>query len=133
MRPPIIVSEGHDLRFFLSTRNVEFGIETQDVSIPDREAYDSEGHLLRLEVGEVKRDRHFLWFRWTDVRTGVRVTEVDPVVDMSAELRNKLVHYLVHGGYESSGLEGRTTAELIGLGMKRMPKRPGGSRDWRNE
>jgi hypothetical protein len=94
MKPPIVIVEGHDVSVHPSPEHAATYLEPRDVNDGVYVAYDSEGWLLDLNVKRVKREHHFLWFRWVVSYQGVVLSEHEPATDGSAELRRKLVEYL---------------------------------------
>lgn len=119
MRPPIIIAEGGDLIFYESALHVELYEEVQDAMGSRSVAYDSRGHLHRLDVRQVRRSHRFLYLKWTDRKTAVVVSEVESVVDRSPELRSRLINYIEHARFSHGELADRTTDELIQLAWKR--------------
>jgi hypothetical protein len=57
--------------------------------------------------------------KWTDRKMGVAVSEVQPSVDLSGELRSKLIAYLQSAGYSLDEVAARSMNELIQLAWKR--------------
>lgn len=50
MKPPIIIDENGDISFFETVKDVELYLEPVDVINGEYVAYDSEGHILQLNV-----------------------------------------------------------------------------------
>jgi hypothetical protein len=50
MKPPIIIDENGDISFFETVKDVELYLEPIDVINGEYVAYDSEGHILQLNV-----------------------------------------------------------------------------------
>ena len=119
MRAPIIIAENGDLAFYKSAFHVELYAEVQDIEGSRCVAYDSEGHLLRIDVREVRRRRRFLCLKWIDRKMAVVVGEGQPIVNRSSDLRSKLLNYLEHARFSHGELAHMTLDELIQLAWKR--------------
>ena len=119
MRPPIVIAGDGDLVFYKSELQVQLYAEVQDIEGSSRVAYDSDGRLLKLDIREVQRRHRFLCLRWTDRKMAVVVSEVRPTVDLSGELRSKLMGFLQSAGYSLDELASRSMDELVSLAWKR--------------
>jgi hypothetical protein len=113
IKPPILYIEGNDVVVFLSKADAESWFEPWIVKDAEAgDAYDSAGHLLKMEVGVKEKDQSFLWFKWKRQYQSIMLIENDSATDHSAELKNKLRAYLVHSGIQEKELQNASLANL---------------------
>jgi len=119
IKPPIACVEGYDIIVFPSVEDAEGFIEPIDTQCG--ETYDSDGHLLKMEVGFVERQRRLLWFKWKQTYKSTIISENIPAVDRSEELKKKLTAYLIQKGESVTASKNATLEELINSAGKYMP------------
>jgi hypothetical protein len=90
MKLPIIIYENGDVYIFKTRKEAENYLEPIDVENQEYVAYDSEGHLLKLEV-ESKPVRSWLKFLRNE---RVVIRDNHPSVEGHSELRKILIEYL---------------------------------------
>ncbi len=116
--PPILCIEGQDIIVFDSVADAESFIEPADAK--SGELFDSEGQLLTSDVGLVEREQQFLLFKWKRTYESTIIRNDKPTVNRSAELRTKLINYLVQKG-EEGDLQDIPLKELIHRVRRFMP------------
>jgi hypothetical protein len=121
IKAPIICVEGNDVAVFASQEDAEGWIEP--VFAKEGDTYDSEGHLLIMGVGFKERNRSFLGFKWKRAYESTIIRENDTTVDCSAELRDRLVAYLIYNGAHANELQNVPLKELITRVGEFMPWR----------
>lgn len=113
MKLPILIVESYDVSVYPTVEQAVVDLEVFDIMDGIYTAYDSEGHLLELKVATIEREVRFLCFRWFRRYSQGHITENEPAIDRSDELREKLIYYLVFSGFDESSLKGLSLAELI--------------------
>jgi len=121
MKPPIIITEDSDISVHPSVDHAEAFLEIVDVREGIHTAYDSEGYLLDLTVGQVHIERRFLIFKWiTSVESAI-LRDTDPKQERSGELREKLLYYLEHRGIPVEEIWAASLLDLLDRMAKYMP------------
>lgn len=121
MKPPIIIIESWDISVHPSVDHVEKFLEIVDIREGIYTAYDSEGYLLDLSVGQVNIERHFLCFKWIASFESAILRDTHPRRERSGELREKLLNSLTHRGIPQEKIQAATLLELIYRMGKYMP------------
>jgi hypothetical protein len=114
MKPPIIALEGNSILIFKSVGEAEGYLEPVDVENGEYRVFDTQGHLLRLEIEYVEEERKCLWFSTKGWREKVSITDYHPPIDMTSELRESLITYLSkRDDVSTTWLERASLEELV--------------------
>jgi len=99
LKPPILKFDDLELMIAESPEILGFWMELPEADDKGITIYDSQGHLLKRDIQIIEIEKKILWFTWKSRFRGIVITEYDPIVDHSEELRNKILEILTSNGY----------------------------------
>jgi len=121
MNPPIVIIEGFDISVHPSADQVVKFLEPVDIKNGIYSAYDSDGYLLELSVIKAVKMQHFFLFNWLSYYERVQIQDLNPKINRSDELVEKIIVCLKYKEKASENLEGIPLKELIWRLADKMP------------
>jgi hypothetical protein len=108
MTPPIFLDNKGDLSVFDSIELAEGYVEAIDVRNDEYVGYDSEGRLLSFRI--VPGPGAYVEY--------VKIEDAEATPSRSAELRAKIISYLVAVGYPEKDLQNLSLREVVEKSLK---------------